>query len=485
MKDPAGRLVVGLAGEWPTGFEAAWLAQKQPAGVILFSRNVKNYSQLYGLCRFLHELVPDLEIVADHEGGPVSQLAGALGRPPAAWGLGVLDDVGLTARVYEETGRRLRAVGIDRVLAPVADVLTERRNPVIGSRSFGADPTLVARHTVAAVTGLLAAEMRVCLKHWPGHGGSSGDSHLGETGVAKGAVPVPFESGLHAGAGAVMAGHLLVKDQGDPQARIPATLDPEFMADSRKSLGSGHVENLLFYADDVTMGALGPAMKRLGVSIPDALESGLYDPEVLPSAWFEKLADAGCDRFLIRGIPRTAFPLSDVPEGGPVPVVTEPTSRITPEPTFSAGAYAEARQRLWAVAGPGFADPDSELLWLDYARDDRWAVAAGQDAGPGEAGTMATLEAGLEGMFSAVRHGPAPDLPAVPWTRLVVSSHRPLPDLQDLQEMMPNPASRGVCLAMGHPSLQADLEAWLPKGWRVGALYDIALDELPGGGTKI
>ena len=490
MKELAGRLVVGLAGVWPTDYEALWLARYQPAGVILFSRNVSNYSLLCNLCRFLHELVCDLEIMADHEGGPVSQLAGALGRPPSNWGLGVLDDVGLTARVIEETGRRLRAVGIDRVLAPVADVLTERRNPVIGSRSFGSDPALVARHTVAAVTGLLSAEMAVCLKHWPGHGGSSGDSHLVETGVAQGAVPAPFESGLNAGAGAVMAGHLLVKDRQEDESdggaflpvNLPATLDPEFMSGSRTILGTGHVENLLFFADDITMGALGPAMKRLGVSVPDVLESGLYDPEKLPLAWFEKLADGGCDRFLIRGIPRTAFPVPVTPDSGQAGAGHEPSRDMSMEPSFPAGAYAEARQRLWTEAGIDFRDPGLDLLWLDYSHDDRWAVAAGQNAGSGEAGILESVGARLEGMFSSVSKLAASQSQGKPWSRMVVSSHRPLPDLE-VQGVAR--ASRGVCLAMGHPSLKTDLEALLGPSWRVQAVYDIAPEDLPGTGTII
>ena len=490
MKNLAARLVVGLADVWPTDYEASWLARMKPAGVILFSRNVSNYSLLCKLCGFLHELVPDLEIMADHEGGPVSQLAGALGRPPSNWGLGVLDDVGLTARVYEETGRRLRAVGIDRVLAPVADVLTEGRNPIIGSRSFGSDMALAARHTVAAVTGLISSEMAVCLKHWPGHGGSSGDSHLVETGVADGGVPAPFESGLNAGAGAVMAGHLLVEDRegrelddgADRPAILPATLDPGFMSESRTRLGTGHVENLLFFADDITMGALGPAMKRLGVSVPDVMESGLYDPKKLPLTWFEKLEDAGCDRLLIRGIPSRAFPLPDTPDCGQVGAGIKPSRENSGEPSFPAGPYAEARQRMWAVAAVDFADPGSDLLWLDYSRGDRWAVAAGQNSGPGEAGTLESVGALLGGMFSSVSHLADQNPQGKPWSRLVVSSHRPLADMGVLGVDL---ASRGVCLAMGHPSLKTDLEACLGQGWRVGALYDIAPEDLPGEGTKI
>ena len=104
----ARRLVVGLAGSWPTARERNWLQRWRPAGVILFSRNVTSSAQLTALCRLLHDDLPGLEIVSDHEGGAVSQLAAAAGRPPAAWSLGVLDDLSLTRRVHRETGERCR-----------------------------------------------------------------------------------------------------------------------------------------------------------------------------------------------------------------------------------------------------------------------------------------------------------------------------------------------------------------------------------------
>lgn len=469
----ASRLVVGLEGTWPTAFESAWLTQWQPAGVILFSRNVGNYNDLRSLCDVLHRLVPGLEIMADHEGGPVSQLAGALGRPPSAWSLGVLDDVGLTARVFKQTGNRLREVGVDRVLAPVADVLTERLNHVIGARSFGSDPSLVSRHTVAAVTGLLDAGVKVCLKHWPGHGGSTRDSHLGETAVGQGALPVPFETGLTAGAGAVMVGHLLIDRREQEAPALPATLDREFMASTRKRLAPGHVENLLFFADDLTMGALGPAMERLGVPVPDTQESGLFDPGSLPAAWFDRMVTAGCDLLLIRGIPRTAFPLAGEPDIVKARSISEPQA----DPEFFESSYAETRRRLWALAGADFADPDADLLWLDFSRDDRWGAAAGQNIGNRGGGVLEALHSMFLRIFRSISRSPDP-IPSGSRTRLLVSSHRPLPEMEDLSVGL---ATDGVCLALGHPSLKADLEGLLGSGWKVGALYDIAPEDLFGG----
>ena len=475
--DLAARLVVGLAGTWPTAFESAWLTQWQPSGVILFSRNLLDYKALRDLCDVLHQLVPGLEIVADHEGGPVSQLAVALGRPPSAWSLGVLDDVGLTARVFEQTGDRLREAGIDRVLAPVADVLTENRNPVIGARSFGSDSSLVTRHTVAAVTGLLEAGVKVCLKHWPGHGGSDRDSHLGETAVRKGALPAPFESGLTAGADAVMVGHLLIDRSEDGAPALPVTLEREFISSSRQRLAPGHVENLLFFADDITMGALGPAMKRLGVSVPETQETGLFDPGSLPVAWFERLAAAGCDRLLIRGIPGMAFPLTGEP--GNLEARTDPESRQVPE--FAAGPYAEARRRLWAPIGAGFVEPDADLLWLDLSCNDRWEAAAGQNAGTRDGGVLDAIHVRLSRMFRSVSTASDPLPSGKPWGRLLVSSHRPLPEIEDLAVDL---APRGVCLALGHPSLKTDLEGRLGMGWKVEALYDIAPEDLLSGSEE-
>ncbi len=470
-RDLAARLVVGLEGPWPTDFESAWLAEWRPAGVILFSRNIINHSTLRSLCDLLHQLVPGLEIMADHEGGPVSQLASALGRPPCAWSLGDLDDVGLTARVFEQTGTRLLGVGIDRVLAPVADVLTEPHNPVIGARSFGSDSSLVSRHTVAAVTGLLESGVKVCLKHWPGHGGTSGDSHLVETSVHQGAIPAPFESGLTAGAGAVMVGHLLVDHQEEEADALPATLDREFITDSKRQLGRGHVEHLLFFADDITMGGLGPAMRRLGVDVPDTQETGLFDPAALPLAWFEHLAGAGCDRLLIRGIPAGAFPLT----GEPGSMEARDVAESQTDPGFAAGSYAEARQRAWAPIGSVFPDPEADLLWLDFSRSDRWGAAAGQEFAQGGDGPLEKIHGLLSLMFHTVRMAPDENPSEKPRNRLLVSSHRPLPDMKDLGGGL---SSRGVCLALGHPSLKTDLEGLLGMDWKVVALNDIAPEDL-------
>ncbi len=448
-------LVVGLAGPWPTPEEAAWLRKWSPAGVILFSRNVTGRTQLTRLCTFLHELVPTLEIVADHEGGPISHLAAAVGCPPAPWSLGLVDDLELTRAVHAETARRLAAVGVDRVLGPCADVMTNPRNPVIGVRAFGDQENLVARHVREAVRGLDAGGVDCCLKHWPGHGASGTDSHLDEAFSGAVSTPAPFEAGMRAGCTAVMVGHLA-----PGRGAMPATLDRERLKLWRRQLGEFCPEPVTLWADDVTMGALRPAMRELGVPAPDDLGAGLVKPGDLPSAWFTVLGAAGCDRLLIRGIPWRAFPLGE----GEVLVKTALT--LENDESWPEGlAYREAIDRAGCRLDPGFANPEGDVAWLDFTATDRWDPIV-----PGRPAARALFAQELAQRFDRV-HGTGDQVPrglSRPATHLVVTSHRPLEKAwHHPVTWQPWLAREGQALVSGHPSLSADLVEALGSGWSV------------------
>lgn len=457
----ARRLVVGLEGPRLGARERAWLLRWRPAGVILFSRNATGRGQLRELCSRLHEVDPALEIVADHEGGPVSQLQEAIGRPPAAWTLGALDDLDLTRRVYRETARRCRSVGLDRVLAPCCDVLVEPRNPVIGSRAFGSDARLVARHAAAATAGLIEGGIASCAKHWPGHGGSRLDSHLGLANAGEGALPGPFEAACEAGGDSVMIGHLL--RSGEEPGQRPASLDPAEVAAAAACAGGRR----LAWADDVTMGALreflGGARSGPGAS---AFEAGMLDPADLPFDWLAEVAAAGCDRLLIRGIPWRALPPAGDPEDRPDSLASPVMPPGAPDRDSDDAPYEEARRRSAEAAGrSGYAAPDRDLVWIDLTADDRW-----QGAHPER--ETETLLARLGGDFRTVhRTGAASAQAMPPFDRLLVSSHRPLPR----EFALPaggSVAAAGRCLVLGHPSLASDLAGRLPGGWSVNALYD-------------
>jgi hypothetical protein len=463
-----------LAGPQLLPVEQDWLRLYRPAGVILFARNVTDRAQLAALCAQLRQLLPPKgEIVADHEGGPISVLAAAVGVPPAPFGLGILDDPALTHTVSRETGERLHQIGLHRVLAPCADVLVESKNPVIGARAFGADQARVARHVAAAVAGFQQGGVAVCLKHWPGHGGTTGDSHLGPACSREGELPAPFQAGIVAGADALLVGHLIAGDSTGTASRpgLPATLDPAVIERARNLATS---RSLLLFSDDVTMGALRPALSGGDFALPDAGIGGMLDPALLPRGWFAALATAGCDRLLCRGIPWTALPLAKDRAAPASPAIARPplpaeTAAATPRATAiqPSLSYREVRRRLANLCAGEWRSA-SRLLWLDHTGGDNWGEAV-------------DLKSCLEERFPTfTRWEPGTILPRTEdHSLLLVTSHRPLsePELRDglgTQLLV----ERGYCLTMGHPSLPSLLARNLPKGWQVQAVYDTREEDL-------
>lgn len=236
----AGTLLPGFAGpRLPPWVDDALRAGL--GGVCLFVDNVESAAQLTELTEAVHTAAPDAVVAIDEEGGDVTRLHHRTGSPaPAMAQLGRLDDEALTERVAYAIGAELRAAGIDLDLAPVADVNSNPANPVIGVRSFGADPALVGRHVAAYVRGLQAAGTGAVAKHFPGHGDTSVDSHRGLPTVAasrdvlEGRELPPFAAAVAAGTLAVMTSHLVVPAL-DPAA--PATFSRPVLQVLRTRLG--------------------------------------------------------------------------------------------------------------------------------------------------------------------------------------------------------------------------------------------------------
>ncbi|CAG7604931.1 glycoside hydrolase family 3 protein [Actinacidiphila bryophytorum] len=210
-----------------------WLLRQLAEGlgsVALFARNIESPEQLAALTAQLRAVRPDVLVAADEEGGDVTRLEARGGSSfPGNLALGAVDDVKLTRAVAAELGRRLAECGVNLNWAPSADVNSDPGNPVIGVRSFGADPDLVARNTAAYVEGLQSAGVAASVKHFPGHGDTATDSHHAlpridvdlETLHAR--ELVPFRAALAAGTKVVMSAHILVPAL-DPD--LPATLSP-------------------------------------------------------------------------------------------------------------------------------------------------------------------------------------------------------------------------------------------------------------------
>ncbi len=210
-----------------------------PGGITLFrNSNVGTLTQLRELTTSLQRLARDLKllpliIATDQEGGQL--LAIGDGTPlPGNMALGAARSKELARKAGEVIGRELAALGINVNYAPCADVNINPQNPVIGTRSFGEDPTLVAELTAAMIEGIQSQGVAATAKHFPGHGDTITDSHLG-----LGVVPhslerlravelPPFIAALKADVKLVMTAHLAIPSMDGPDAP-PATLSPNII----------------------------------------------------------------------------------------------------------------------------------------------------------------------------------------------------------------------------------------------------------------
>ncbi|MFC0047676.1 glycoside hydrolase family 3 protein [Rheinheimera tilapiae] len=175
---------------------------------------------------------------------------------PGNLALGVVDDIKLTARQYQSMALQMQALGYNTVLAPCVDVNSNPDNPIIGQRSFGAEPALVSRHSSAAVTAILQTGMLACAKHFPGHGDTATDSHNGLPVVDLALTELldthlqPFVAAIEAGVPLLMTSHICY-----PQldAEFPATLSPLILTQLlRQQLGFDGV----ILTDSMNMGAM-------------------------------------------------------------------------------------------------------------------------------------------------------------------------------------------------------------------------------------
>jgi beta-N-acetylhexosaminidase len=192
-------------------------------GIVLFAYNVDDLPALAASLRAERE---DVLLAVDEEGGDVTRLEWREGSSyPSAAALGALDEPALTEEVAAAIAADLAAAGVNWNFAPVADI-TVPENPVIGVRSFGSEPSLVARHVAAAVRGMQRLGVAACAKHFPGHGSTVEDSHL-----ALPALVGPLEAGLEPfraaiadGVASIMTAHIKVNDDA-------ATLDRTVLHD--------------------------------------------------------------------------------------------------------------------------------------------------------------------------------------------------------------------------------------------------------------
>ncbi len=251
------RLVVGLPGLQPGADFKAFCAEVQPAGFILFGRNVAEPAQVRELNRELVSLLSDRLppfLSVDQEGGRVQRIRETTW--PSMRTVGNFDDEALTRQLARALADELRALGFNLDFAPVADVDSNPANPVIGDRSFGRQPDRVARQVTAFVQEAQAAGLICCAKHFPGHGDTSVDSHKDLPVVDKDRRDVeqvelpPFQAAIAAGVGCIMTAHVMFPAWDED---YPATLSRELVDGLlRRKLGYGGV----VISDDMEMKAV-------------------------------------------------------------------------------------------------------------------------------------------------------------------------------------------------------------------------------------
>lgn len=331
--NPTKLLMIDLSGPSLTAEERAFLQDYPVGGICLFRRNIHDRTQLADYTAALRDLLGDDIIIAiDQEGGSVVRLLDAP-YGPGAMALGAANDLALTRQVAAATARGLRAVGVNVNFAPVADINTNPRNPVIAERAFGSDPHQVAAHVVAFVQGHQAEGVAATVKHFPGHGDADIDSHLdlprlsGDLARLHEVELVPFRAAFAAGVAAVMSYHGLIAAI-DPTE--PGTLSPQVMTHLlRDTLGFDGVS----FSDALDMQAVAARYEPAEATVR-ALAAGIDMPVQLGS--LEKLAR-----------------------------VTQGVGRALAAGRLDPAALARSRERITRLARRYPAHPDPATAWQD------------------------------------------------------------------------------------------------------------------------
>lgn len=392
----------------------SWLATRLRnglAGVCVFGGNISSREQLRELTAAIYDANPDALIAIDEEGGDVTRLYFDVGSPyPGNAILGRIDDLALTESVAATVGWQLRRSGVNLNFAPDVDINSNPDNPVIGVRSFGTDPALVARHSAAWTRGLQSTAVAVSAKHFPGHGDTAQDSHLALP-VVDSPLPalrerelVPFVASIAAGAKTIMTSHILL---------------PQLDAENPATFSRGILQGLL--RDDLGF---------TGVIVSDALDMVGASGELgIPEAAVRAIA-AGCDLLCI-GTNNTDDELESIERALDAAVAA---GRLHGERLTEAGDRNVALARELAAAasarpieGPD-AEPEFDLALTSSAFDVASAVVVEAERTLVSVETVANIAVGTApwGPPVAFRISEGGSLPEVPGQLVIVGkdNHR-------------------------------------------------------------
>ena len=261
LKEKIGQMVmVGLEGYTVDDKAQVFIDDYKVGGFILFGKNIKNTEQLLDLTNELklknkNNSIP-LFLSIDEEGGRISRLPSELKKMPSNRIVGSKDDPNLSYKIGITIAKQISSLGFNMNFAPVMDIDSNPANPVIGDRSFGPDEKIVSELGTQTMKGMMSKDIVPVVKHFPGHGDTLEDSHLGLPTVKKSLQQllefeiVPFEKAVNSGADAVMVAHILYEK-----------IDAEYPSTLSKNIIDGILRKRLRFdglviTDDMTMGAI-------------------------------------------------------------------------------------------------------------------------------------------------------------------------------------------------------------------------------------
>ncbi|MFN7685821.1 MAG: beta-N-acetylhexosaminidase [Oligoflexia bacterium] len=290
---------------------AAFIRDAQVGGVILFSHNYESPAQVAELINQVQSCRTQLPlwVSVDHEGGKVQRFKKPFTRIPEAALVAESGSPQLAFEIATLMARELKSVGINLNFSPIADINTNPKNPVIGRRSYGESEDQVSKFVSAIVRGHLTQRVQPCLKHFPGHGDTTVDSHYALPRVT---TPIetlrnrefrPFQKGFKSGCNFVMTAHILFPHL---DAQFPATLSKQIL---RPFLREELRYRQIIVSDDMEMQAItdhygAEEAPRLAIeagcdlliyrseaaartahsALVSALDSGKLDPELVLTA---------------------------------------------------------------------------------------------------------------------------------------------------------------------------------------------------------
>lgn len=261
LDEKIGQLViVGLDGYEADEHARQMIEEYRVGGFILFTSNIQNSNQMLELLNSLKGInrankVPFF-LSVDEEGGRVSRLPDEFLKIPSNQIIGKLNNSSVSHQVGSIIGEELKSFGMNMDFAPVLDINSNPKNPIIGDRAFGTGPNLVSKLGVQTMKGLQSQNIIPVVKHFPGHGDTSTDSHVGLPRVDNDLKRLrsfelkPFARAIKNGAEAVMVAHILLPK-----------IDPDNPASFSKTIITDVLRLEMNYdgvviTDDFTMGAI-------------------------------------------------------------------------------------------------------------------------------------------------------------------------------------------------------------------------------------